>query len=74
MSSFCAQAGQLSEATKAGGSPLAHPNQSQPVELPLLSFQKEIKENKTNQPLFLILDNGFSKVLRNHLSTFSSPR
>lgn len=55
------------------GSPPAHPDESRSPEPPLLSFQKEIKENKTNQPLFLILDNGFSKVLRKHLCTFLLP-
>jgi hypothetical protein len=36
--------------------------------------QEERKENRTNQPLFLILDNGFSKALGKHLSTLPSPR
>lgn len=60
-------AGQLSlmaSSLRAWGSPPAHPTQS---------LQKERKQNKTNRPLFPILDNGFSKVLRNHLSTFLLP-
>lgn len=40
----------------------------------LLMSQEERKENRTNQPLFLILDNGFSKALGNHLSTLPAPR
>lgn len=55
-------------AAKPAGSLLASPEESQPNKLQLLIFQKEIKENKINRPLFLI------PAPRNQLSTLPSPR
>lgn len=69
MSSPPARAGQLPLTPESARSLLPARKRAGP-----LSFQKEMKENKTDRPLFLIRDNGFSKALRSHLSAFPSPR